>query len=278
MLLARVADTFVGIAVGLILNLAVWPPLRDRGAARRIDALDDRLGALLGDIAAELRRTTTGRTRTAGWSAARARPRDRRRVADIQHASESGRMNLRRHAARRVADAAGRRDAGRAQEAVADARSMARTISRAGGPVTWEPRFRHAWVAVLDRTANAVRRADPVLAGQVRDELGAVANRLPDDDGGGPIRPAQGALVLNLLNIVDAMAPVSAIQPIRVRARRPAGRAAERRYGSPHGPRAGSTRPRRGLARFRRAAATGMLVPCPPHCVNSTTGAPTAST
>ena len=30
--------------------------------------------------------------------------------------------------------------------------------------------------------------------------------------------------MLNLLNIVDAMAPVSAIQPIRVRARRPAGR------------------------------------------------------
>ena len=98
-------------------------------------------------------------------------------------------------------------------------RSAARAV-----PVTWEPRFRDAWVAVLDRAATAVRRADPVLAGQVRDDLGAVANRLPDDDGGHPIRPAQGALVLNLLNIVDAMAPVSAIQPIRVRARRPAGR------------------------------------------------------
>ena len=37
MLLARLADTFVGIAVGLAVNLAVWPPLRDRVAARRID-------------------------------------------------------------------------------------------------------------------------------------------------------------------------------------------------------------------------------------------------
>ena len=69
--------------------------------------------------------------------------------------------------------------------------------------------------------------------------------------------------MLNLLNIVDAMAPVSALQPVRVRAGR---RPAERRYGSPHGPRAGSTRPRRGLARFRRGAAVGKLVPCPPHC------------
>ena len=225
MLLARLADTFVGIAVGLIVNLAVWPPLRDRGAARRIDALDDRLGALLGEMAAELRADDDGPD-TDRW-VERTRELDHEidaAWADIRHASESGRMNLRRHAARRVADA---RELGEIlvglEQAVADTRSMARTIGRAGGPVTWEPRFRDGWVAVLDRAATAVRRADPELAGRVRDDLDAVANRLPDDDGARPIRPAQGALVLNLLNIVDAMAPVSAIQPIRVRARPPAG-------------------------------------------------------
>ena len=136
----------MGIAVGLLVNLAVWPPLRDRGGARRNDALDDRLGALLGDIAASCGRTTT-------------------------------------------------------------APSPGSRGSAPGGS-----------------RSTAVRRADPGLAGQVRDDLGAVANRLPDDDGGHPIRPAQGAVVLTLLTIVDAMAPVSAIQPIRVHARRPAGR------------------------------------------------------
>jgi uncharacterized membrane protein YgaE (UPF0421/DUF939 family) len=58
MLLARLADTFIGIAVGLAVNLAVWPPLRDRRAARRIDDLDDRLGALLADMASGLRSET----------------------------------------------------------------------------------------------------------------------------------------------------------------------------------------------------------------------------
>ena len=136
MLLARLADTFVGIAVGLIVNLAVWPPLRDRGAARRIDALDDRLGALLGDIAAELRADDDGPD-TDRW-VERTRELDHEidaAWADIRHASESGRMNLRRHAARRVADARGLGEilVG-LEQAVADARSMARTHRPRGRP------------------------------------------------------------------------------------------------------------------------------------------------
>src|SRR4051794_39544433 len=38
MLLSRLADTGIGVAVGLLVNLIVWPPLRDRSAASRIDA------------------------------------------------------------------------------------------------------------------------------------------------------------------------------------------------------------------------------------------------
>jgi len=52
MLAARLADTGIGIAVGLLVNVMVWPPLRDRGAANQIDVIDDRVGDLLADIAA----------------------------------------------------------------------------------------------------------------------------------------------------------------------------------------------------------------------------------
>ena len=67
MLLARLADTIIGISVGLAVNLAVWPPLRDRSAARRIDDLDDRLGALLADMASGLQ-SNAAPSRTVGWS------------------------------------------------------------------------------------------------------------------------------------------------------------------------------------------------------------------
>ncbi len=54
-LVARLLDTLIGIVVGLAVNLAVWPPLYDRSAARRVDVIDDRLGVLLTEMARALR-------------------------------------------------------------------------------------------------------------------------------------------------------------------------------------------------------------------------------
>jgi uncharacterized membrane protein YccC len=55
MLVARLLDTGIGIAVGLLVNLLVWPPLRDRAAAHQVGVIDDRIGALLSDMAGALR-------------------------------------------------------------------------------------------------------------------------------------------------------------------------------------------------------------------------------
>jgi uncharacterized membrane protein YccC len=220
MLLARLADTFIGIAVGLAVNLAVWPPLRDRSAARRIDDLDDRLGALLADIASGLRSDDAPepdrwveRTRELDHGIDDA-------WADVRRARESGRLNLRRQAARRIQDT---RDLGDVlvglEQAVADTRSMARTIGRAGAIADWEPRFRDAWVAILGRAADAVRDANVDDVRRVCEDLESVARRLPDTNGNRVARPVQGALVVNLRNILEAMAPVAAAQPVRVRSR-----------------------------------------------------------
>ena len=220
MLLARLADTFVGIGVGLVVNLAVWPPLRDRSAARRVDALDDSLGALLVEMAAQLR--GDGDPDPDRW-VQRTRDLDHgidEAWADVRSARESGRLNLRRHAARRVQDA---RDLSEVlvglEQAVADTRSMARTIGRAGSVGEWEPEFRDTWLSMLGRAADAVREADADGVRRVYSDLETVADRLPEQDGHGARRPAQGALVVNLRNILEAMGPVAAVQPVRVRSR-----------------------------------------------------------
>jgi uncharacterized membrane protein YccC len=205
MLLSRLGDTLIGIAAGLLVNFIVWPPLRDRSAARRIDRLDDHLGALLADMAEDLRGddepdpdrwVQQTREIDAGiddaWS-------------DVDRARESGRLNLRRHARRRVRDTHDHGDLlVRLEQAVADTRSMARTVGRA----EWEPRFRDAWVELLGRTADAVRDENPDEVQRTWDDLDALAEE--------PSHHVEAALVVNLRNVLEAMAPVAAAQPVRV--------------------------------------------------------------
>ena len=182
MLLARLADTFIGISVGLVVNLAVWPPLRDRRAARRID--------------------------------------DHEAGADVRSARESGRLNFRREAARRVRDA---RDLGDVllgiEQAVAETRSMVRTMGRAGAPSRWQAPFRDAWFPLLSSVGRAVGEADASALRRARTELERLADSLSAHDRPGAPRPAQGAFVVNLHDIVEAMTPVAAVQPVRVRSR-----------------------------------------------------------
>ena len=212
MLLSRLGDTLIGIGVGLAVNFAVWPPLRDRSAARRIDEIDDRLADVLADMACELReeedpdpdpwveqtRELDGRVDDA-WS-------------DVRRARESGRLNLRRHAAQRVADT---HDLGdvlvRLEQAVADTRSMARTIGRAGPLPEWDRGFRDAWIAALTRAAGAVRDARPDHVRRIYEDLESIADSASSH--------AESALAVNLRNVLEAMAPVAAAQPVRVRAR-----------------------------------------------------------
>ncbi|HEX5616897.1 MAG TPA: aromatic acid exporter family protein [Solirubrobacteraceae bacterium] len=208
MLLSRLGDTFIGIGVGLAINFVVWPPLRDRSAARRIDVLDDRLGELLSDMASTLCEDDdpdpepwVDQTRELdsgiddAWT-------------DVRHARESGRLNMRRHAARRVAHT---HDLGdvlvRLAQAVADTRSMARTIGRAGPLSEWEAGFRDAWITALASAADAVRDAHPEDVQRIYDDLESVADSASSH--------AESALAVNLRNVLEAMAPVAAAQPVR---------------------------------------------------------------
>src|SRR5829696_6055151 len=103
MLLARLLDTVIGIGVGLAVNLVVWPPLRDRAAARRIDQIDDRIGELLTDMAKCLR--DGGEKDDADEWVERTRDIEHgvdQAWATVRQARESGRLNPRRHAAERV--------------------------------------------------------------------------------------------------------------------------------------------------------------------------------
>jgi uncharacterized membrane protein YgaE (UPF0421/DUF939 family) len=201
LLVDRLLDTGTGIAVGLLVNLLVWPPLRDRTAARRVDRIDDRIGALLEEMARDLR--TGGELDVEAWV-------DRTRELDheiddawavVGQARESGRLNLRRRAADRVRATD---DFGsllrRLEQAVADLRSMARTIGRAGGAPD-------GWAERLAAAGEAIGGADGAELARLRQTL----------DGDIALSTAHGALVVNLDNILEAMDAVADAQPVRER-------------------------------------------------------------
>jgi len=219
-LFARLLDTVIGIGVGLAVNLLVWPPLHDRAAARRVDQIDDRIGALLVDMAERLREG--GETDDADEWVERTRDIEHEvdaAWATVRRARESGRLNPRRGAA----DRAGASDdfAGlltRLEQATAEARSMARTMGGSTGSLPhWNREFRERFIDLLARTGQAIADADVGAVEQVGHDVEAAARSL---SGGGEslLHPVHGALLVNLRNITEAMGDVAGAQPVRSRA------------------------------------------------------------
>src|SRR4051812_31788797 len=176
MLFARLLDTAIGIGVGLLVNLLVWPPLRDRSAAHRIDRIDDCIGDLLWAMAGGL---GAGDADLDGWI-------ERIGALDddvdeawsvLTHARESGRLNPRRATPVRMR-AAERLDVilTRLEHAVGETRSMVRTIQLARvAPEQWDERFRGRWLDLLARAGAAIAGADAGAVTDVRRDLDAFA-------------------------------------------------------------------------------------------------------
>ncbi len=216
MLASRLADTAIGIVVGLVVNLAVWPPLRRRTTIAAIDRLDDSIGQLLVRMAADLRAGADDEQVTS-WIE---ETRDLDGQIDdawslVRQAQESARMNPRRSAKdlrqpRQWFDLLRRME-----QAVAEGRSMARTLGRAlERGDGWDEDFRDGWLGLLTETGEALEAADSARLITVRESIDELVGRLESADPLPPRWPEYGALLLNLRNVVDTMDEVSAANPL----------------------------------------------------------------
>jgi uncharacterized membrane protein YccC len=215
-LLDRLADTGIGIAVGLAVNLVVWPPLRDYSAARAIDAIDDGVGELLRDMAdgmqgdpdQDLVTTWVDRTRDLDEDIDQA-------WAMVRQSKESARLNPRR-AARTVRTSAAFEEILRDNEqAVAESRSMARTFGHSIDAVRgWEPVFKERWLALLREAGEAIGAPDSARVVQVRTDLTTLSLDLSDENLSARHWPEYGALIMNLRNVVTSMDRVAQQNPV----------------------------------------------------------------
>lgn len=131
----------------------------------------------------------------------------------VRQARESGRLNVRRRARPRIrASEEFAQLLDRLEQAVAETRSMARTIGAAGD---WDPRFRDTWIELVRRTGEAITAADVHGVERVREAIEAAGRDLSTESRSSRLPPAQGALLVNLRNIADAMGRVAGAQPVR---------------------------------------------------------------
>ena len=216
---ARLLDACLGIALGLLVNLLVWPPLRDRSAANQIDMVAERVGGVLSEIAARLS-SECGPADVDRWIA-ETNALDRaidRAWSVLAQAHESGRLNPRHATARRMRAAQGFDDIlGRLGQAVAETRSMARTIGHARVPTgDWDPDFRERWQELLSRAGGSITAADAEAVASVRADLSAYAEQLAVGHLLDGFWPVAGAVLVNLRNILDALDVVADAQPVAV--------------------------------------------------------------
>ncbi|MGH3331807.1 MAG: FUSC family protein [Nocardioidaceae bacterium] len=215
-LLGRLLDTAIGIAVGLAVNLVVWPPLRDLSAARAVDAIDDQVGDLLAEMAREL-------GQDGGTEAAQAWVERTQRIdlaideawALLRQARESGRLNPRR-ASRTVRTFDCLAELlERIEQAVAEARSMARTLDHSITNLNeWDPEFRERWLDLLGDAGRAIADPDSVRIAEVRMRLAGLASDFSTENLSALHWPEYGGLIMNLRNIVASMGEVAAANPV----------------------------------------------------------------
>jgi uncharacterized membrane protein YccC len=216
MLLSRLYDTAIGVVVGLLVNLLLWPPLRRRTAAEALDRIDDGIGELLVDIAGGLGDGCQDEDVT-GWI-----DRTRDLDGDIEHAwalvrqaQESARMNPRRPAREMRNPEKWHGLLRRMEQSVAEIRSLARTLGgQSAHKETWGASFADPWISMLGDAGRAAGEADPAALLDVRRRLEEFTEEMRATERS-PEWPVYGALIINLRNIVDAMDEVAAANPIR---------------------------------------------------------------
>jgi putative flippase GtrA len=213
----RILATALGIAVGVVTNFVVLPPLTDRSAARHVDTIDRRLGTLLAGMAEAIGAGRSGDA-TAGWiDETRELDRDLDHAWEVVgYARESTRMNPRRRAATLSHGELSYEEVlYRLEDGVAEARSIARTVRESNfAEHEWDGLFRERWPDLLGGVGGRVASTGAQVR-DLRDDLDELTRDLSRSDLPELRWSMYGALISSLRNIINVVDDVASSRDVR---------------------------------------------------------------
>ncbi|UVE96824.1 aromatic acid exporter family protein [Dietzia sp. B32] len=223
LLLDRITEVAVGVAIGVLVNLLVIPPLRDQQARTHVDSINRRLGEILINMADEFAESweTDAADR---WRAEIESVDEEVDTAwrTVSFARESWRTNPRRLTAGRRRRTTARPDIGyedilpRVDETVSHLRHLIRTLRDADySEGSWDDTFREKWSAVVRDAGHKIATPDAEVD-SISDRLDAVAGTMSDENGL-PRRtwPLYGSLITSMFHIATLVDDVTTAQEVR---------------------------------------------------------------
>ena len=227
LLLDRLIEVSLGVAIGIAVNLVIIPPLRDQQAARYVDSINRRMGDLLTRMADEF--ATSWETDQAdAWLDEIESMHTELDSAwqSVRFATESRRSNPRYRLPNRRRPHVRRRPTGdevtyenileRVDEGISHLRHLARTLREASyAEGAWDERFRERWSATVRDTGHAI--ADPdAEVDPIYDRVTALARAMSDDqDLPQESWPLYGSLLTSMRHIAVVVDDVASAREAR---------------------------------------------------------------
>ncbi|MCD1285790.1 MULTISPECIES: aromatic acid exporter family protein [unclassified Brevibacterium] len=229
LLVERIVEIALGVAVGLAVNLIIIPPIRDRQASRYVDSINRRMGDVLMSMSDEFS-DSWDTDRAEDWFRETESMTDELNTAwqSVRFARESRKANprgdlrktLKNQRANREHHEAGEEDysniLSRVDEGISHLRNLARTLRDASyAEGEWDTRFRRKWAEIVKDTGRSISDPDADVE-PVYDRLDSLAKNL-SGDGKLPETswPLYGALITSLRHIVVVVDDVASAREAR---------------------------------------------------------------
>lgn len=201
-LIDRIVEICVGVAIGVVVNFAVFPPLRDKRAAQAVENLNGRMSEVMEQMGEEFADSwDTEHARKWSEDISQMRTDLTQAWRHVQYAQESRRRNPRRLLHRGEAENY-EEVMFRLDESIAHLRNLARTLETASySESTWDTTFREQWAAALRDAAHRIDNPDADVE-STADRLDNLAREMAThEDLPQQEWPVYGALITSLRNI-----------------------------------------------------------------------------